>query len=224
MPIIIRRILIFILSLIPLGFIGYKILINDLGADPAKAIVLFTGNWAFYFLLITLAVTPLKRLIQFKFLHFRWLQLHRRMLGLFTLFYALLHLISFLWFVLGWDFSRFDDELIKRPYILVSMPAVILLIALGVTSTQGMMKRLGKKWLSLHKTIYLIAILAWLHVLMQVRSSYFDAVFFGMLVFLLLAVRWNNFRWTQFFYPKNSGASNSNRRDKDIEKRDHATK
>lgn len=221
MPIIILRILIFILSLIPLGFIVYKILINDLGADPAKAVVLFTGNWTFYFLLITLAVTPLRRIIQFTFLHFRWLQLHRRMLGLFTLFYALLHLFSFLWFVLGWDFSRFDDELIKRPYILVSLPAVALLIALGVTSTQGMMRRLGKKWLSLHKTIYLIAILAWLHVLMQVRSSYFDAVFFGLLVFLLLAVRWNNFRWVQFFYPKNSGASNPNRRNDNIEKRDH---
>jgi methionine sulfoxide reductase heme-binding subunit len=216
MPIIIRRILVFILSLIPLGFIIYKILMNDLGADPAKAVVLFTGNWTFYFLLITLAVTPLKRIIQFNHLHFRWLQVHRRMLGLFTLFYALLHLISFLWFVLGWDFSRFDDELIKRPYILVSLPAVVLLIALGITSTQGMMKRLGKKWLSLHKTIYLIAILAWLHVLMQVRSSYFDAVFFGLLVLLLLIVRWNNFRWVQLLHPKNSGASHTNRRDDNI--------
>jgi sulfoxide reductase heme-binding subunit YedZ len=138
------------------------------------------------------------------------------MLGLFTLFYALLHLVSFLWFVLGWEFSRFDDELIKRPYILVSIPALVLLVALGITSTQGMMRRMGKNWLLLHKTIYVIAILAWLHVLMQVRSSYFDAVFFGILVLLLLAVRWNNFRWIQFFYPKNRGASNTNRRDDNI--------
>ncbi len=221
MPIILRRILIFILSMIPLIFLVYKTLINDLGADPAKAIVLFTGNWAFYFLLVTLTVTPLKRIIQFKNLHFRWLQLHRRMLGLFTLFYALLHLIAFLWFVLGWEFARFDDELIKRPYILVSLPAVILLLLLGLTSTQGMMKKLGKKWLSLHKTIYLIAILAWVHVLMQVRSSYFDAIFFGTLVFMLLMVRWNNFRWIQFFYPKYRSARNANRCDDNIQKRDH---
>jgi methionine sulfoxide reductase heme-binding subunit len=216
MPIPARRIFIFILSLIPLGFIVYKILVNDLGADPAKTIVLFTGNWAFYFLLITLTVTPLRRIVQFTFLHFRWLQVHRRMLGLFTLFYALLHLVSFLWFVLGWEFSRFDDELIKRPYILVSIPAFVLLVALGVTSTQGIMRRMGKNWLLLHKAIYLIAILAWLHVLMQVRSSYFDAVFFGVLVLLLLAIRWNNFRWIQFFYPKNRGASNTNRRDENV--------
>ncbi len=216
MPIIIRKLLIFILSLSPFFFIVYKTLANGLGADPAKAIVLFTGNWAFYFLLMTLAVTPLKRMIQFRYLHFRWLQLHRRMLGLFALFYALLHLIAFLWFVLGWEFSRFDDELIKRPYILVSLPAVVLLLALGITSTQGMMKRLGKKWLSLHKTIYLIAVLAWLHVLMQVRSSYFDAVFFGLLVLLLLLVRWKGFQWTQFFYPKNSSASHTNRGDNNI--------
>ncbi len=223
MPISIRRILIFILSLIPLGFIVYKILINDLGADPAKTIVLFTGNWAFYFLLITLTVTPLRRIVQFPFLHFRWLQVHRRMLGLFTLFYALLHLVSFLWFVLGWEFSRFDDELIERPYILVSIPALVLLIALGITSTQGIMRRMGKNWLLLHKTIYVIAILSCLHVLMQVRSSYFDAVFFGVLVLLLLAIRWNNFRWVQFLYPKNSSASNTNRSDDNVQKRDHTT-
>ncbi len=196
MPIILRRILIFILSLIPLGFIAYKILTNDLGADPAKTIVLFTGNWAFYFLLITLAVTPLKRMVKFAYFHFRWLQVHRRMLGLFTLFYALLHLTSFLWFVLGWEFSRFDDELVKRPYILVSLPAVVLLIMLGVTSTQAMMKKLGKNWLLLHKSIYLIAILAWLHVLMQVRSSYVDAVVFGCLVLFLLVVRLRFFQKT----------------------------
>jgi methionine sulfoxide reductase heme-binding subunit len=221
MLIIIRRVLIFLLSISPLGFIVFKTVTNDLGADPAKAIVLFTGNWAFYFLLITLSVTPLKRIIQFTSFHFRWLQPHRRMLGLFCLFYALLHFVSFLWFILGWDFSRFDEELIKRPYILITLPAVVLLILLGITSTQGMMKRLGKNWVSLHKTIYLIAILAWLHVLLQVRSSYFDAIFFGVLVTMLLVVRWNNFKWVQFFYPKNRSASNTNRRNDDIQKRDH---
>jgi methionine sulfoxide reductase heme-binding subunit len=223
MPITLRRVFIFILSLIPLSFIVYKTLVNDLGADPAKTIVLFTGNWAFYFLLITLTVTPLRRIVQFTFLHFRWLQVHRRMLGLFTLFYALLHLVSFLWFVLGWEFSRFDDELIKRPYILVSIPALVFLVALGITSTQSMMRRMGKNWLLLHKTIYVIAILAWLHVLMQVRSSYFDAVFFGMLVLLLLAVRWNNFRWIQLPYPKHSSTGNTNRGDDDIQKGNHTS-
>lgn len=189
MPVFWRRVLIFVLSLIPLSFILYKILVNQLGADPAKTIVLFTGEWTIYFLFITLAVTPLRRLANFKNFHFRWLQIHRRMLGLFTLFYAILHVLAFLVFILGLDFSRFGKELVERPYILVTIPAVILLIALGITSTKAMMRMLGKNWLRLHKSIYLIAILAWVHVLMQVRSSYFEAVLFGVILLVLLLPR-----------------------------------
>jgi sulfoxide reductase heme-binding subunit YedZ len=184
MPVIWRRILIFVASLLPLLFIAYKAVINQLGADPAKAIVLFTGTWVFYFLLMTLAVSPLKRIANQS-----WLMAHRRMLGLFSLFYAIAHLLAYLIFILGLDFSSFGSELVKRPYILLTIPAVILLIALGVTSTQGMMRRLGKNWVKLHKSIYLIAILAWLHVLLQVRSSYADAVLFGVLTALLLGIR-----------------------------------
>jgi len=184
MPVIWRRVLIFTVSLLPLFFIVYETTTNQLGADPAKAIVLFTGTWAFYFLLITLSVSPLKRLANQS-----WLMVHRRMLGLFTLFYAIAHLLSYLIFILGLDFSSFGSELVKRPYILLTIPAVILLIVLGATSTQAMMRRLGKNWVKLHKSIYFIAILAWLHVLLQVRSSYADAVFFGVLTTLLLGVR-----------------------------------
>lgn len=189
MPVLWRRVLIFFLALIPLVFIVYKTLANQLGADPAKTIVLFTGEWTIYFLFITLAVTPLRRLVNFKNFQFRWLQIHRRMLGLFTLFYAILHVLAFLVFILGLDFSRFGKELVERPYILVTIPAVILLIALGVTSTKSMMRRMGKNWLRLHKSIYLIAILAWVHVLMQVRSSYFEAVLFGVILLALLLPR-----------------------------------
>lgn len=189
MPVLWRRILVFLCALIPLFWIVYKTLANQLGADPAKTIVLFTGEWAIYFLFITLTVTPLRRLVNFRQFHFRWLQIHRRMLGLFTLFYALLHVTAFLVFILGLEFSRFAKELVERPYILITIPAVILLIVLGVTSTQSMMRRLGKKWISLHKSIYLIAILAWVHVFMQVRSSYFEAAVYGLIVCLLLAFR-----------------------------------
>lgn len=189
MPVLWRRVLIFCLALLPLVFIVYKTLVNQLGADPAKTIVLFTGEWTIYFLFITLAVTPLRRLINFRRVHLRWLQVHRRMLGLFSLFYALLHVLAFLVFILGLDFTRFGKELVERPYILVTIPAVILLIALGVTSTQAMMRRLGKNWGKLHKSIYLIAILGWVHVFMQVRSSYFEAVLFGVILVLLLVPR-----------------------------------
>lgn len=189
MPIFWRRVFIFLIALAPLGVIVYKTLSGLLGADPAKEIVLYTGEWAIYFLFITLAVTPLRRLVNFQPIHFRWLQTHRRMLGLFTLFYALLHLLSFWVFILGSDISRFTKEMIERPYILVTIPAIVLLIILGVTSTQSMMRRLGKNWHRLHKSIYLIAILAWVHVFMQVRSSYFEAVLYGVIIAILLLPR-----------------------------------
>lgn len=189
MPVFWRRLIIFCVSTIPLVWLVYQTLTNQLGADPAKTIVLFTGEWAIYFLFITLAVTPLRRLIHFQKIHFRWLQIHRRMLGLFVLFYAILHVLAFLVLILGLDLSRFAKEIVERPYILVTIPAVILLIALGVTSTQAMMRRLGKNWIRLHKSVYIIAILAWVHVFMQVRSSYFDAVLFGGILLLLLLPR-----------------------------------
>lgn len=184
MPVILRRLVVFLVSLIPFVFVIYKTVTNQMGADPAKAIVLFTGTWTFYFLLITLSVSPLKRLAGQS-----WLMIHRRMLGLFTLFYAIAHVLAYLVFVLGLDFSSFGTELVKRPYILLTIPAIILLILLGATSTKAMMRKLGKNWVKLHKSIYLIAILAWLHVLLQVRSSYADAVLFGALTTLVLGVR-----------------------------------
>lgn len=189
MPVLWRRVLVFLLAFVPLVFIVYKTFANQLGADPAKTIVLFTGEWTMYFLFMTLTVTPLRRLVNFPRFHFRWLQAHRRMLGLFTLFYALLHMAAFLVFILGLDFSRFGKELVERPYILVTIPAVIILLALGVTSTQAMMRRLGKHWSRLHKFVYLVAILAWVHVFMQVRSSYFEATLFGVLLLILLLPR-----------------------------------
>ncbi|MBC6906335.1 sulfoxide reductase heme-binding subunit YedZ [Saccharophagus sp. K07] len=189
MPVTWRRIATFLLSLAPFTWLVWATLTNQLGADPAKTIVLLTGHYTFYFLLITLAVTPLRRLVKFRHFHFRWLQIHRRMLGLFTLFYALAHMTAFLVFILGLDFTLFAAELVKRPYILFTLPAIVLLILLGITSTKSMMRRLGKNWQRLHNSFYLIAVLAWLHVFMQVRSSYQDAVVFGIGVAVLLGIR-----------------------------------
>lgn len=184
-----RRLLIFLLSCLPITWLVWATLAERLGADPAKTLVLETGHYTFYFLLLTLAVTPLRRLVKFRYFHFRWLQTHRRMLGLFTLFYALAHVAAYLVFILGLDFSLFTAELVKRPYILFTLPALLLLIALGITSTQSMMRKLGKNWRRLHSSIYLIAVLAWLHVFLQVRSSYADAVVFGVGVTVFLGVR-----------------------------------
>ena len=179
-----RRLIIFLCALIPFAWLVFNTITQQLGADPAKTIVLFTGEWTIYFLFITLSVTPLRRLLKWN-----WLMPHRRMLGLFALFYGLLHLLSYLIFILGLDFSRLVSETLKRPYITVGFPALLILVALGITSTQTMMRRLGKNWVKLHRLVYLALILAWIHVLWQVRSSYFEATVYGAVVAVLLGIR-----------------------------------
>lgn len=179
-----RRLIIFLCALIPFAWLVFNTITQQLGADPAKTIVLFTGEWTIYFLFITLSVTPLRRLLKWN-----WLMPHRRMLGLFALFYGLLHLLSYLIFILGLDFSRLVSETLKRPYITVGFPALLILVALGITSTQKMMRRLGKNWVKLHRLVYLALILAWIHVLWQVRSSYFEAAVYGAVVAVLLGIR-----------------------------------
>lgn len=179
-----RRIGIFSAALAPIVWLVYRAATLQLGADPAKTIVLLTGEWTIYFLLITLSVSPLVKLARW-----RGLMAHRRMLGLFALFYALCHVAAYCVFILGLDFGRFFTELVKRPYISAGAPAVLILLALGLTSTRGMMRRLGKNWQKLHRLVYIALFLAWVHVLWQVRSSYFDAVLFGALSFVLLGIR-----------------------------------
>ena len=179
-----RRLIIFLCALIPFAWLVFNTVTQQLGADPAKTIVLFTGEWTIYFLFITLSVTPLRRLLKWN-----WLMPHRRMLGLFALFYGVLHLLSYLIFILGRDFSRLISETIKRPYITVGFPALLILIALGITSTQKMMRRLGKNWVKLHRLVYLALVLVWIHVLWQVRSSYFEAAVYGAIAAVLLGIR-----------------------------------
>ncbi|MFP8966590.1 sulfite oxidase heme-binding subunit YedZ [Pokkaliibacter sp. CJK22405] len=179
-----RRFIVFGLGLIPFLWLVWCTLTNQLGADPAKTIVWETGRWALRILLVTLAVSPLRR-----YAGWGWLMPHRRMIGLFALFYGVLHLLAYIFFILGGNLSQLGEELVRRPYITVGAPALLILIALGVTSTRGMMKRLGKNWQRLHNLVYLALILAWIHLLWQVRSSYFEAALYGTIGAALLLVR-----------------------------------
>ncbi|MFM2486621.1 protein-methionine-sulfoxide reductase heme-binding subunit MsrQ [Celerinatantimonas yamalensis] len=188
MPILVRRLLIFILGCWPASTLVWGAVQQNLGGDPAQYILLQTGFWALRFLLISLAVTPLARLAKQ-----RWLMVHRRMLGLFALFYGILHLLSYYQFILGGNLERLVSETIKRPYILVGAPALLILILLGVTSTRGWMRRLGRHWQQLHRLVYLALILAWIHLYWQVRSSYFDAVLYGAIGLVLLSFRARNY-------------------------------
>lgn len=179
-----------LLSLLPLAWICYQIWLlqsgsgHDLGADPGKAIVLFFGEWAISFLVLTLALTPLRTLLQET-----WPIRVRRMVGLFMFFYASLHLASYAVLLLELDVGNIARDLAKRPYIAVGFAGWLLLLPLALTSTNAMARRLGRRWRSLHRLVYVVAVLAVLHVFWLAKSSYFDAFLYGLPLLFLLSTR-----------------------------------
>jgi len=176
--------LVFILALLPLALLLLRILQNNLGPDPVQELSLETGEWTLRFLIIALAMTPLRRITnQVEFTR------HRRMIGLYALFYATLHLIVWLMFVLEFRWFAIAEEILERPYITVGFSAYLILLALGITSPKFMVRKLGKNWKRLHKLVYLAAILGVLHLLWILRLDIAPAVFYGALVAFLLGYR-----------------------------------
>ncbi|MEI8633688.1 sulfoxide reductase heme-binding subunit YedZ [Vibrio sp. PP-XX7] len=182
MPVTLRRWVIFYIRMSSGCLSGLGGCSANAGRGSRQSDCVDTGHWGFRFLLITLAVSPVVR-----HLKWRWLMVHRRMLGLFAMFYGILHLLAYYQFILGGNLALLGKELVNRPYILVGAPALLILLALGVTSTRGWMKRLGKRWQSLHRLVYLAVLLVWIHLFWQVRSSYFDAVVYGLIGALLFS-------------------------------------
>ena len=191
MPVFARRIGIFLLGMTPFFYLLSLVVRlqagqwDILGPEPGRAVVFFSGTWALNFLLITLAVTPLVRHAKW-----RWLMIHRRMLGLFAFFYASLHLLAYAALLLEWQWVEIGAEIIKRPYLLLGMVGWLLLLPLAITSTRGFQRRLGRRWKLLHKVVYLIALLAAAHYVLQIRSSWFEPMLYLVLVVGLLLVRW----------------------------------
>ncbi len=170
---------VFGLSTLPLIYILF---IADGGIDPAKAAVHLLGNWAVIFLILTLSATPLMRVFRQ-----RTLMQHRRQLGLWTFFYSFSHLSFYFIFLLSSPtLTALVADIVKRPYILVGFVATLFLTALAITSTKGWQRRLKSKWLTLHKAIYLIAILVGIHWWMTLRSDIGEwALYMAPLVVLL---------------------------------------
>jgi sulfoxide reductase heme-binding subunit YedZ len=132
--------------------------LDQLGANPLEAITRNTGDWTLYILCITLSITPLRRLSGWN-----WLLAMRRMLGLFTFFYAILHFLAFYWFDHFFDVQAMLIDVLKRPFIAMGFATFLLLLPLAVTSTNSMMRRLGKRWKTLHQLIYLIILTGLVH-------------------------------------------------------------
>lgn len=192
----IRRSL-FVLALWPLANLVLAGFQGRLGANPIETISRATGDWTLYFLCFTLAITPLRRLTGQQ-----WLLKLRRMLGLFTFFYASLHFISFIWFDHFFDLAAIWKDVLKRPFITVGFLAFLLLVPLAATSTDAMVRRLGRNWGRLHRLIYLIAVLAILHFwwMRAGKNNFAEPLLFGVIIGLLLAarlvLRWRSVRAT----------------------------
>ena len=151
--------LVFGLMLLPFAWLVFAAAANDLGANPAEALIRSTGDWTLRALCLLLAVTPLRVITGTPAL-----ARFRRMLGLFVYFYALLHLLSYSWFDMGFGVQEIIQDIIKRPFILVGFSAFLLLTPLALTSFNRAIKALGAlRWQWLHKTVYVIAALALLH-------------------------------------------------------------
>jgi len=180
------KVAIFVLALVPFARLVWGTASGSF-TDPLAAITNSSGEWALYFLCITLAVTPLRR-----FTGWNWLVKLRRMVGLFTFFYALVHFIAFLWFDHFFDVAAMLRDVVKRPFILVGFIAFLLLVPLAATSTNAMIKRLGgKRWQWLHRLIYAIGPLAILHFwwMKAGKNDFAQPILFGAIVATLLALR-----------------------------------
>ena len=176
--------LVFISSLLPLIWLYGLFKQGQLGANPVETISHYSGDWSLRFLLLTLAVTPLRRVTGWN-----RLQHFRRMLGLFTFFYVCLHFSVHLVFDQFFDLQAIVKDVAQRPYITVGFAGWLLLIPLAITSTQAMIKRLGRNWQRLHRLVYVIGVLGVLHYLWLVKADLTEPLIYAGVLAVLLGYR-----------------------------------
>jgi len=179
------KVAVFVLCLVPLLLLAWRGIHQDLGANPIEFITHATGDWTLRFLVITLAITPLRRLLG-------WPEMvrFRRMLGLFAFFYGCLHFTTYLWLDKFFDFAEITKDVWKRPFITAGFLGFILMAPLAITSTAGWIRRLGgRRWQLLHRLVYVSAVAGVVHYYWLVKSDIRKPVLYASLVLLLLAYR-----------------------------------
>ena len=179
--------MVFLVCLLPLVFLllrAFEMAGFGLGANPIEELLHELGRWGLKFLLLGLSITPLRR-----WTGWNWLLRFRRMLGLFAFFYIVLHFLTYAILDQGLDIAAIIEDIIKRPYITLGMTGLLLLIPLAITSTKGMMRRLGKRWQKLHRLVYVIAIAGVWHFYWQVKLDTLDASLYALVLTVLLATR-----------------------------------
>jgi len=185
--------LLFALALLPVAWLLYGAIADALGANPAEALMRGTGDWTLRLLCLTLAVTPLRQITGW-----HALARLRRMLGLFTFFYAVLHFLCFAWLDMGFDIEAILKDIPKRPFILVGTTALLLLLPLAATSFNGAMKALGaRRWQALHRSVYAVALLALLHFfwMRAAKNNFAEWSVYAAVISMLLG--WRLLRWAR---------------------------
>jgi methionine sulfoxide reductase heme-binding subunit len=176
---------VFLACLLPLARLGWKGYLGLLGANPIEVITHSTGDWTLIFLLITLAITPLRKLTGQL-----WLIRYRRMLGLLAFFYVSLHFITYIWLDKSFDLHEMLADIAKRKFITVGFTGFLLLIPLALTSTKNSIRRLGgKRWQLLHRLVYLSAVCGVIHYLWLVKADIRKPLQYGMILTVLLGYR-----------------------------------
>jgi sulfoxide reductase heme-binding subunit YedZ len=174
----------FIAALSPGLWLAYRAYSGRLSVNPIEDITLTTGIWALRFLLVSLAITPIRRITGWQ----RVIQ-YRRMLGLFAFFYACLHLLTYVVLDQGLAFEFILPDIVKRPYITMGMIAFTVMVPLAITSTKGWIRRLGRKWQVLHRLVYLSGVAACLHFLWKVKIPIGEPVYYAAILGALLLFR-----------------------------------
>ncbi|MGH7467298.1 MAG: sulfite oxidase heme-binding subunit YedZ [Longimicrobiales bacterium] len=182
------KLIIWVGALTPAAILLWRALHDGLGANPIEKITHWTGRTSLTLLMITLAVTPLRRLTGYNPI----IQT-RRLIGLFAFFYAVLHFLTYVVLDLFFDFSMVAEDILKRPYITVGFTALVLLIPLAITSTKGWIRRMGRKWTVLHRLIYVSGALGVLHFYWKVKADTRLPLFYAGVYAVLMLARW---RWS----------------------------
>jgi sulfoxide reductase heme-binding subunit YedZ len=185
MPLRLTKLAVFLAALLPVARLLWKYFHDALGANPIEFITHSTGDWTLLFLLITLSITPLRRITRQY-----WLISLRRMLGLFAFFYGTLHFLTYIWLDKFFDLHEVWKDIFKRPFITLGFSAFLLMIPLALTSTTWSIRRLGgKNWQRLHRLIYLTAILGVIHYYWLVKADHRKPIEYAIALTILLLYR-----------------------------------
>ena len=175
---------VFLLSLWPVYIIAYQISYDKLGPEPVDRIINHFGEWTLVFIFLTLSMSPLKKITN----SLEWIKF-RRMLGLFTFFYASIHMLSYVGLDYRFDFEPLIDDVLKKKFVFIGFSAWLLMVPLAITSSDKMVKLLKQNWKKLHKLIYIISVFGVLHFIWLSKTIYFKPLIFLIILIILMLFR-----------------------------------